>query len=29
MIKQYLSNKNENAIVLKSKNFSDLNKACM
>jgi len=26
MIGQYLSNKNENTTVLKSKNFSDLNK---
>ena len=27
MIEQCLSNKNESATVLKSKNFSDLNKA--
>jgi len=29
MIGQYLSNKNENATVAKSKNFSELNKAHM
>jgi hypothetical protein len=27
MIEQYLSNKNENATVAKSENFSELNKA--
>jgi hypothetical protein len=27
MIEQYLSNKNESAIISKSKNFLDLNKA--